>query len=145
VTPVDLVWLFVILAHVQPLLQRRVLGARRDKALILPAMSLEAQIQAQVGDFVHALLRKQMPGELAAELATTLSDGRCTHDYSIDVNLAQSVGLKVARELSYEANEMTRLYPQSHGRRPSVGYIPLPYDTSPSPEKARPSPGTRPR
>jgi serine dehydrogenase proteinase len=33
---------------------------------------------------------------------------------------------------------MMRLYPQPRGRRPSVEYIPLPYDTPKKPQRSRP-------
>jgi ClpP class serine protease len=68
------------------------------------------------------------PGERAKELARTLSDGRWTHDFPIDVQMAHSLGLKVSTELPDEVRELMQLYPQQRGRRPSVEYIPLPYD-----------------
>jgi ClpP class serine protease len=109
-----------------------------DKTLILADISHKAQ--AQVRDFVRELLRRQLPDERAAELATTLSDGRWTHDFPIDVSLAQSLGLRVSTELPNEVSELMRLYPQPPGRRPSVEYIPLPYDTPQAPKRARRGP-----
>lgn len=106
-----------------------------DKTLILADISHKAQ--TQVRDFVNELLRKHLPDERAAELATTLSDGRWTHDFPIGVEMAQSLGLKVSTDLPDEVRELMRLYPQPRGRRPSVEYIPLPYDSPRAPKRAR--------
>jgi ClpP class serine protease len=97
-----------------------------DNTLILADISQKAQ--TQVRDFVTDLLRRQLPGERAKELARTLSDGRWTHDFPIDVQMAHSLGLKVSTDLPDEVRELMQLYPQPRGRRPSVEYIPLPYD-----------------
>jgi ClpP class serine protease len=102
-----------------------------DKTLILADISRKAQ--CQVRDFVKELLRKQFSDERAAELATALSEGRWTHDFPIDVKLCHELGLKVSTELPDEVRELMRLYPQPRGRRPSVEYIPLPYDTPRAP------------
>jgi ClpP class serine protease len=105
-----------------------------DKTLILADMSRKAQ--TQVRGFVTGLLRRQLSGERAAELAGILSDGRWTHDFPIDVKLAQSLGLKVSTELPDEIRALMRLYPQPRNRRPSVEYIPIPYGT-PGPGRGR--------
>jgi len=114
-----------------------------DKTLILADMSRKAQVQ--VRQFVAALLRRQFPAERAADLAGILSDGRWTHDFPITVPLAQMLGLKVSPELPDEVRELMRLFPQPRGRRPSVEYIPFPYDgrRQPGPERGSPR-GTRP-
>ena len=112
-----------------------------DKTLIFADISRKAQ--AQVRDFVTELLRRQMPDEQATELGRTLSEGRWTHDFPIDVRLAQSLGLKVSTELPDEVRELMRLYPQPRGRRPSVEYIPLPYNAPPERRPTRRAPRDR--
>jgi ClpP class serine protease len=56
-----------------------------------------------------------------------MTEGRWTHDFPIDAELATSFGLPVDTNLPDEVREMMRLYPQPRGRRPSVEYIPAPY------------------
>jgi ClpP class serine protease len=116
-----------------------------DKTLILADVARKAQ--AQVRQFVSELLRRQMDDTRAEELATTLSDGRWTHDFPIDAELARSFGLKVETHLPDEVRQLMRLYPQPRNRRPSVEYLPIPYDDRP-PERREPSrrlPGPRSR
>jgi ClpP class serine protease len=114
-----------------------------DKTFILADISRKAQ--AQVREFVTTLLSRQMPKGRAGDLAATLSEGRWTHDFPINAELAQSFGLKVSTELPDEVRMLMRLYPQPRGRRPSVEYVPLPYDTPRPPRPYEPGPGgTRP-
>lgn len=68
-----------------------------------------------------------MDGEAAQKLATTLSEGRWTHDYPITEEIARDIGLPVSTDLPNEVREIISLYPQPRNRRPSVEYIPLPY------------------
>jgi ClpP class serine protease len=114
-----------------------------DKTLILADLSRKAQ--NQVREFVHELLRKRIGDKEAATLATTLSDGRWTHDFPIDAKLAQSLGLNVSTDLPGEVRELMGLYPQPRNRRPSVEYIPAPYGEPRAPERADRGPGGGPR
>ncbi|MDQ1630015.1 MAG: hypothetical protein QOI54_3759 [Actinomycetota bacterium] len=108
-----------------------------DKTLILADISRKAQ--GQVRTFAGGLLRRHMPDQQADELATTLSEGRWTHDFPINAELARSFGLKVSTELPRAVRELMGLYPQPRGRRPSVEYIPVPYrESRPSHGDARP-------
>jgi ClpP class serine protease len=109
-----------------------------DKTLILADMSRKAQVQ--VREFVEDLLRRKMPDERASELATMLSEGRWTHDFPIDVKRAQAFGLKVSTELPDEVRQLMGLYPQPRNRRPSVEYIPVPYESPRSPNRPRRGP-----
>jgi ClpP class serine protease len=108
-----------------------------DKTLILADVSTKAQTQVRA--FVGSLLRRKLPDKQADELADILSSGRWTHDFPIDLELARSLGLKVSDDLPDSVRELMRLYPQPRNRRPSVEYIPLPYDTTPS----QPTPSRR--
>jgi ClpP class serine protease len=97
-----------------------------DKTLILGDVSRKAQ--EQVKSFVEQILASHVKPERAAELAEMLTEGRWTHDFPISAEYARELGLPVSTELPDEVRQLMRLYPQPRGRRPSVEYIPLPYD-----------------
>jgi ClpP class serine protease len=108
-----------------------------DRTLVLADVSRKAQ--EQVRAFVLRLLQPRL-GEKARDLADTLSQGRWTHDFPIDVMTARSLGLEVSTDLPDEVRLLMRLYPQPRGRRPSVEYIPLPYGNR---DRLRSSSGSR--
>ena len=82
----------------------------------------------QVFSFVKKLLTENnCTEEKAKKIATTLTDGRWTHDYPIKFEEAKELGLCVSSEMPKEIYELMDLYPQSPGKRPSVQYIPVPY------------------
>jgi ClpP class serine protease len=97
----------------------------KDQTLILADVSRKAQSQVQ--EFLEKLLSARLSPPRAREIATTMSDGRWTHDFPIDVERAQKLDLPVSTDLPDEVRELMRLYPQPKGRRPSVEYIPGPY------------------
>jgi ClpP class serine protease len=99
-----------------------------DKTLILGDVGRKAQ--EQVKSFVEQILMPHVKPERAGELATMLSEGRWTHDFPISPDYARELGLPVSTDLPEEVRQLMRLYPQPRGRRPSVEYIPLPYDGS---------------
>jgi ClpP class serine protease len=109
-----------------------------DKTLILADVGRKAQ--HQVEDFVAKLLERQLEEKEARRLAQTLSEGRWTHDFPIDVNLATSLRLPVSTNLPDEVRALMTLYPQPRGRRPSVEYIASPHDGSQAPARMRRSP-----
>ena len=98
-----------------------------DKTLILADVGRKAQQQVEA--FVAKLLVRLLPAETAQETARLLSEGRWTHDFPIDVEHARTLGLPVSTELPDEVRLLMRLYPQPRGRRPSVEYIPTPYES----------------
>jgi ClpP class serine protease len=112
-----------------------------DKTLILADVARKAQVQ--VRQFVNELLRRQLADQRAAEVAAALSEGRWTHDFPIDADLARSFDLKVSTDLPDEVRLLMRLYPQPRNRRPSVEYIPVPYQ-APEHKRNRRAPATRP-
>jgi ClpP class serine protease len=59
-----------------------------------------------------------------------LTTGRVTHDYPITVEEATELGLPVVVGLPESIYGLMDLYPQPQGGRPSVQYIPMPYDGS---------------
>jgi ClpP class serine protease len=114
---------------------------RDDRTLILADIAEKAL--RQVYDVVHRLLLDKLPDEQAQELARMLSQGTWTHDYPIDVDQLRQFGLPVRTDLPREVYELMTLYPQPAQRRPSVGYVPTPYQ--PLPPAPRPLPPTAPR
>jgi ClpP class serine protease len=106
-----------------------------DETLVLADIGRKAQ--KQVREFVTRLLERTHEKEKAAELAAILSEGRWTHDFPIDVGHARELGLSVSTDLPSEVRDLISLYPQARGRRPSVEYIPEPYNPSGRPGPAR--------
>jgi ClpP class serine protease len=100
-----------------------------DKTLILADVGRKAQHQVEA--FIEKLLVKRLPEDHARDLAHALSEGRWTHDFPIDADMAQTLGLPVSTDLPDEVRLLMALYPQPKGRRPSVEYIPSPYEAPP--------------
>ncbi|MGQ9474360.1 MAG: SDH family Clp fold serine proteinase, partial [Candidatus Caldatribacteriaceae bacterium] len=98
---------------------------RDDETLILGDVARKAI--NQVYQVIFNLVWDKMSEEKAKELATTLSEGRWTHDFPLTVEMARELGLPVREGLPDEIYELMDLYPQPLTQRPSVEYIPLPY------------------
>ncbi len=96
-----------------------------DKTLILGDVAEKAI--RQVKESVYELLKDKMSEEKARELAEILATGTWTHDYPITVEEAIKLGLPVKVGLPKEIYALMNLYPQNPGTRPSVQYIPVPY------------------
>ena len=99
---------------------------RDDETLILGDMSRKAI--AQVHATVVDLLRERHGDDDAERLATILSEGRWTHDYPIRFWEARELGLPVRDDVPGQIYELMALYPQRAQRRPSVEFIPVPYE-----------------
>ncbi len=116
-----------------------------DQTLIMADLARKAM--AQVQRFVRTLLKDTVPNqkvkpENIESIVEALTTGRVTHDYPITVEEATEMGLPITVGLPREIYDLMELYPQPQGGRPSVQYIPLPYQPRPSlPEpKGRPLP-----
>ena len=107
---------------------------RDDETLILGDMAAKAI--AQVRDTVVELLEERHGADRARELAATLSEGRWTHDFPIRYDHAQRLGLPVSDAVPQAVYDLMRLYPQ-RARRPSVEFIPVPYE-EPGERETRP-------
>jgi ClpP class serine protease len=94
-----------------------------DEMLILADMSAKARVQ--VGVFVMEVLLKHMPKDKAVALATTLTEGRWTHDFPITVEMARGLGLPIVTNMPRTVYDLMDLYPQGGRGRPSVLYVPL--------------------
>jgi ClpP class serine protease len=97
-----------------------------DNTLIMADMAEKAL--HQVKDFVFYLLEDNLGQEKAEEIAVMLTDGRWTHDYPITCDQGKGWGLNINTELPKEVHLLMELYPQPAQRRPSVQFIPVPYE-----------------
>jgi len=113
-----------------------------DQTLVLADMADKALRQVHA-TAVEILTANGMDAGKAEELATTLSEGRWTHDYPINFEEAQTLGLPVVGDLPEEVYTLMALYPQPSQRRPSVQYIPLPYQPAPPQRPRSPDSGRR--
>ena len=104
---------------------------RDDHTIILGDIAKKAI--NQVRDFIYALMKDTMDDDEALRLATTMSEGRWTHDYPINIAEAKELGLPARADLPKEFHQLMQLYPQAQQRRPSVEYVPVPYRTPPAP------------
>jgi ClpP class serine protease len=116
-----------------------------DETLIMADLSRKAINQVQ--RFVRTLLKDDVPTQKIApenidRIVDTITTGQVTHDYPITVEEATQLGLPITVGLPTSIYNLMELYPQPQGGRPSVQYIPLPYERRPVfPEpKGRPLP-----
>ena len=96
-----------------------------DNTLILSDVAGKAI--KQVESFVHALLKDKMEPDKALKTAKILTGGQWTHDYPITCEEVVKLGIPVKHEMPTDIYELMELYPQPAQRRPSVQYIPIPY------------------
>jgi ClpP class serine protease len=107
-------------------LERKDINEIDDETVILADMAGKAM--EQVRDTVREILEgNAMPEAEARRLAETLASGRWTHDYPISLEEIQKLGLPAHDDMPNEVYALMDLYPQAGGRRPSVQYIPTPY------------------
>jgi ClpP class serine protease len=109
-----------------------------DETLILADLARKAQVQ--IKDFALSVLIDDFPPERADQIATELSSGKWTHDFPLTVEMLVAMGLPVSAELPRQAFDLMELYPQEGRMRPSVQYVPMPYN---EPGKAPARPGDR--
>ncbi len=120
-------------------LERKNINEIDDETVILADMAGKAL--GQVQDAVRELLvANGMEDSKARHIAETLGTGRWTHDYPISLEEIQKLGLPAQDDMPKEVYALMDLYPQAGGRRPSVGYIPVPYEPR---ERKEPGKGER--
>jgi len=108
-----------------------------DETLIMADVARKAL--KQVNESVACILQaNNMPADKAEALADKLSCGTWTHDYPIRVEQAKELGLPISTDMPKEVYQLMSLYPQVGQRRPSVGYIPMPY-TPPARDTGKPT------
>ncbi|PZV07792.1 MAG: hypothetical protein DCF32_06480 [Leptolyngbya sp.] len=106
-----------------------------DQTLVTADLARKAI--AQVQRFVRALLEDSNPRQKVDpanidKIIDRLTTGQVTHDYPISVEEATDMGLPVTVGLPLEIYSLMDLYPQPMTGRPTVQYIPLPYQSPPS-------------
>ena len=106
--------------------QKKNINRVDDNTLIMADIAEKAV--KQVEDFLILLLTDRFPSEQVKNLAHTLSEGKWSHDYPITCDKLKDMGLTVNLDFPASLYELMELYPQPVQRRPSVQYIPLPYD-----------------
>ncbi|MBX6350997.1 MAG: hypothetical protein IRZ11_05755 [Clostridia bacterium] len=122
-------------ASILRVLEQKPLAEISDETLILADVARKAR--AQVRSFMLEILSDRMPAESAENVADALVEGHWTHDYPITADLVAKLGLPVCTELPPEIYALMDLYPQPPGRRPSVEYVPAPYEAPQAPQPAR--------
>lgn len=132
-------------ASILKVVQDKPISEVDDQTLIMADLSRKAINQVQ--RFVRTLLKDDIPQpKIAPEnierIVDTLTTGQVTHDYPITVEEATELGLPITVGLPTSIYNLMELYPQPQGGRPSVQYIPMPYQPRPVlPEpKGRPIP-----
>lgn len=132
-------------ASVLKVVEQKSIDKIDDQTLIMADLSRKA-IQ-QVQRFVRTLLKDEVPQpkiapENVEKIIEALTTGQVTHDYPITVEEATDLGLPISVGLPPAIYNLMELYPQPQGGRPSVQYIPMPYQPRPTlPEpKGRPLP-----
>ncbi len=101
-----------------------------DETMIMADISRKAL--TQVKDTIARIARSQFSEEDAKKLADKLASGQWTHDYPIGYEEAKELGLKVSDKMPEDVYKLMNLYPQAPSRRPSVEFIPIPYEKRPS-------------
>jgi len=132
-------------ASVLKVVEEKPIAEIDDQTLIMADLSRKAMRQVQ--RFVRTLLQDAVPQQKIDPskidgIVSRLTTGQVTHDYPVTVEEATEMGLPVHVGLPKIIYNLMDLYPQPQGGRPSVQYIPMPYEPRiPLPEpKGRPIP-----
>jgi ClpP class serine protease len=124
-------------ASILKVLERKPIAEVDDQTVIQADIAEKAL--RQVERTVRELIGDRLEDLKAGALAHTLSSGTWTHDYPIDVDEARELGLPVSTNMPQVVYELMQLYPQTAQRRPSVEYIPLPYNAPQRRQADRPT------
>ncbi|MGF1570980.1 MAG: hypothetical protein ACFCVD_23385 [Nodosilinea sp.] len=106
-----------------------------DQTLVTADVARKAINQVQ--RFVRTLLedtvpRRKVSPEDIDKIIDRLTTGQVTHDYPITIEEATDMGLPVTAGLPLEIYSLMDLYPQPMMGRPTVQYIPMPYQPMPT-------------
>jgi ClpP class serine protease len=110
-------------ASIVKVLTAKPLAQISDDMLVRADVAQKARVQ--VVTFVAEMLLTHLPKERAVALATTLAEGRWTHDFPITVEGATQLGLPISTDMPPLIYDLMDLYPQADPQRPSVLYVPL--------------------
>jgi ClpP class serine protease len=104
-----------------------------DQMVIMADISRKAI--EQVRRTVIGIIGDRMVPDAAEKLAETMATGTWTHDYPINAEEARTLGLPIQIGLPIAVYSLMHFYRQSGQRRPSVQYVPIPYEKPRDPEK----------
>lgn len=124
----------VAAASILTVLEAKPLDKIDDQTLVTADVARKAINQVQ--RFVRTLLEDTVPqrkveAENIDKIIDRLTTGQVTHDYPITVEEATDMGLPITAGLPLEIYNLMELYPQPMMGRPTVQYIPMPYQTPP--------------
>jgi ClpP class serine protease len=125
----------VAAASILKVVEAKPLDKIDDQTLVTADVARKAMTQVQ--GFVRSLLEDVVPTQKVKpedidKIIDRLTTGQVTHDYPISVEEAREIGLPVTVGLPDAIYSLMDLYPQPMMGRPSVQYIPLPYQTPPA-------------
>lgn len=100
-----------------------------DETFIMADISRKA-VQ-QIKNTIVRIATEQYSEKKAKKLSEKLASGEWTHDYPISFEQAKELGIKVNPDVPEEVYKLMNLYPQANPRRPSVEFIPTPYEEKP--------------
>ncbi len=121
-------------ASILKVLEEKPIGEIDDQTIIMADISRKAI--AQVQRFVRTLLEDNIPVQKIEPqnidtIIEKLTTGQVTHDYPITVEEATEMGLPITVGLPDSIYQLMDLYPQAKAARPTVQYIPMPYQNRP--------------
>jgi ClpP class serine protease len=97
-----------------------------DETIMLADMAEKAV--KQITQTVADMLAQRFDKERAQELAQQLTSGQWTHDYPLTCEELSKLGVPpICSEMPAEIYRLMDLYPQPPQNRPSVQYVPVPY------------------
>ena len=133
-------------ASILKVVEQKPIGEIDDQTLIMADLSGKAIKQVQ--RFVRTLLEDNFPKqkiqpENIDRIIDTLTTGQITHDCPITVEEATQLGLPITVGLPMSIYKLMDLYPQPQGGRPSVQYLPMPYQPRPALPQPQPQPAAR--
>ncbi len=117
-------------ASILDTIKRKPIKNLDDKTLILANIAEKALRQVKE-TVISILMENGVVKEKAKLIAHALTSGQWTHDYPIEYEEAKQLGLPVEVGLPREIYDLMEEYPQAAIRRPSVHYIPIPYQREP--------------
>ncbi|MCR4420279.1 MAG: ATP-dependent Clp protease proteolytic subunit [Clostridia bacterium] len=113
-------------ASILEAVRRKDVNRVHDETLILADLADKAL--RQVEGTLRSVLETKFGQERARTLADTFGRGYWTHDFPLTVERLREMGLAVSTDLPPAVHQLMDLYPQPPQRRPSVQFVPLPYD-----------------
>jgi ClpP class serine protease len=125
----------VAAASLLKVLEEKSIDKIDDQTLVTADVAKKAIRQVQ--KFVRSLLEDAIPEQKVApenidQIIERLTTGQVTHDYPVSVEEATDMGLPVSVGLPVEIYNLMDLYPQPMMGRPTVQYIPMPYQNPPA-------------